>query len=86
MLKATISADIFKDTVDALSALVTECRLHFTETEVWARAVDTANVAMAKYNPSIFRDINPTKIPRSVGTSTAKIKDTSKGNSKSTVR
>ena len=46
MLKATISADIFKDTVDALSALVTECRLHFSETEIWARAVDTANVAM----------------------------------------
>ncbi len=46
MLNATISADIFKDTVDALSALVTECRLHFSDTEVWARAVDTANVAM----------------------------------------
>ncbi|NLV27845.1 MAG: DNA polymerase sliding clamp [Methanomicrobiales archaeon] len=46
MLKATITADIFRDTVDALSALVTECRLHFSETEVWARAVDTANVAM----------------------------------------
>jgi len=46
MLKATIGADIFRDTVDALSALVTECRLHFSETEVWARAVDTANVAM----------------------------------------
>ncbi|HOJ97002.1 MAG TPA: DNA polymerase sliding clamp [Methanospirillum sp.] len=46
MLKATISADVFKDTVDALSALVTECRLHVSETEVWARAVDTANVAM----------------------------------------
>lgn len=46
MLKATISAEIFRDTVDALSALVTECRLHFSESEVWARSVDTANVAM----------------------------------------
>jgi DNA polymerase sliding clamp subunit (PCNA homolog) len=46
MLKATISADIFRDTVDALSALVTECRLHFSDTEAWVRAVDTANVAM----------------------------------------
>jgi proliferating cell nuclear antigen len=46
MLKATMSADIFRDTVDALSALVTECRLHFSDTELWARAVDTANVAM----------------------------------------
>lgn len=46
MLKATMSADIFRDMIDALSALVTECRLHFSEVELWVRAVDTANVAM----------------------------------------
>ena len=46
MLKATIDADILKESIDALSALVTECRLHTDENGVITRAVDTANVAM----------------------------------------
>ena len=46
MLKATIDADIFKEFIDAISALVPECRLHTTENGISTRAVDTANVAM----------------------------------------
>jgi proliferating cell nuclear antigen len=46
MLKATIDADILKEAIDAISALVTECRLHTDENGLYARAVDTANVAM----------------------------------------
>ncbi|MDD1704490.1 MAG: DNA polymerase sliding clamp [Methanoregula sp.] len=46
MLKATIDADIFREFIDAISALVPECRLHTTETGISTRAVDTANVAM----------------------------------------
>jgi len=46
MLKATIDADILKESIDAISALVTECRLHTDEGGISARAVDTANVAM----------------------------------------
>ncbi len=46
MLKATIDADILKESIDALSALVTECRLHTDENGMITRAVDTANVAM----------------------------------------
>ena len=46
MLKATIDADILKESIDAISALVTECRLHTDENGISTRAVDTANVAM----------------------------------------
>lgn len=46
MLKATIDADIFKEAIDAISALVPECRLHTEENGISTRAVDTANVAM----------------------------------------
>jgi len=50
MLKATIDADILKEAIDALSALVTECRLHVDENGLSTRAVDTANVAMVSFN------------------------------------
>lgn len=46
MLKATIDADIFREAIDAISALVPECRLHTAENGISTRAVDTANVAM----------------------------------------
>ena len=46
MLKATIDADIFREAIDAISALVPECRLHTAEDGISTRAVDTANVAM----------------------------------------
>ena len=46
MLKATIDADIFREAIDAISALIPECRLHTDEEGISTRAVDTANVAM----------------------------------------
>jgi proliferating cell nuclear antigen len=46
MLKATIDADIFREAIDAISALVPECRLHTADSGISTRAVDTANVAM----------------------------------------
>lgn len=46
MLKATIDADIFRESIDAIAALVTECRLHTTDDQIRTRSVDTANVAM----------------------------------------
>jgi len=46
MLKATIDADIFKEFIDGISALIPECRLHVDEDGFSTRAVDTANVAM----------------------------------------
>ena len=50
MLKATIDAEIFRESIDAIAALVTECRLHTAEDQIWTRAVDTANVAMVSLN------------------------------------
>lgn len=49
MLKATIDADTFRESVDAISALVTECRVHVEPDRVYTRAVDTANVAMVSF-------------------------------------
>ena len=46
MLKATIDAEVLKESIDAISALVTECRLRISEGGISTRAVDTANVAM----------------------------------------
>ncbi len=46
MLTATIDAEIFRESIDAIAALVTECRLHTEEDMFTTRAVDTANVAM----------------------------------------
>ena len=46
MLRATIDADVFREAVDAIAALVSECRLHVDSEGMRTRAVDTANVAM----------------------------------------
>ncbi|MDO5843966.1 MAG: DNA polymerase sliding clamp [Methanocorpusculum sp.] len=46
MLKATIQAEIFRETIDAVSALVNECRLHVDEKGIRTITVDTSNVAM----------------------------------------
>ncbi|MDT8358034.1 MAG: DNA polymerase sliding clamp [Methanomicrobiaceae archaeon] len=56
MFKATINADIFGESIDAISALVTECRLHVGPDGVHTRAVDTANVAMVslELKPAAF--------------------------------
>ncbi|MBE6506908.1 MAG: DNA polymerase sliding clamp [Methanocorpusculum parvum] len=46
MLQATLKADIFRETIDAVSALVNECRLHLTADGIRTITVDTSNVAM----------------------------------------
>jgi proliferating cell nuclear antigen len=46
MFKSTIDADTFRESIDAIAALVTECRLHAEPSVIRTRAVDTANVAM----------------------------------------
>ncbi|MDI6719432.1 MAG: DNA polymerase sliding clamp [Methanomicrobiales archaeon] len=46
MFNATIDADTFREAIDAIAALVTECRLHADPNGLRMRAVDTANVAM----------------------------------------
>lgn len=46
MLQAEIKADVFRDTIDAISALVNECRLHITPDGIRTITVDTSNVAM----------------------------------------
>jgi len=46
MLKANIDADVFKESIDVILALVTECRVHTENEGILTRAVDTANVAM----------------------------------------
>jgi len=46
MLKATIDADTFRETIDAVSALVNECRLHVDERGIRTITIDTSNVAM----------------------------------------
>jgi proliferating cell nuclear antigen len=52
MLNATIDADILRESIDAIAALVTECRLHIDQDGVRMRAVDTANVAMVSMDLS----------------------------------
>lgn len=46
MLLATINSETLRESIEAISALVTECRVHLESDQVYARAVDTANVAM----------------------------------------
>ena len=46
MLKATIDTEIFKEAVEVVAAIVTECRLNISANGFTVRAVDTANVAM----------------------------------------
>lgn len=46
MLQATIKADIFRETIEAISALVNECRLHLDANGIRTITVDTSNVAM----------------------------------------
>ncbi|MCQ8893904.1 MAG: DNA polymerase sliding clamp [Methanolinea sp.] len=75
MLKATIDADILKESIDAISALVTECRLHTDENGISTRAVDTANVAMVSFSlkKAAFSSYESTK--NELGLDIAKLKN-----------
>ncbi|MEE6210770.1 DNA polymerase sliding clamp [Salarchaeum sp. III] len=46
MFKAIISADTLRTTLDAVSVLVDECKIHLNEDGLAIRAVDPANVGM----------------------------------------
>jgi len=75
MLKATIDANILKESIDAISALVTECRLHSDENGMSTRAVDTANVAMISLSlkKEAFESYSSTK--NELGMDIAKMKN-----------
>ncbi|GGL29585.1 DNA polymerase sliding clamp [Halarchaeum sp. CBA1220] len=46
MFKAIVSADTLRDTLDSVSVLVDECKIHLNEDGLEIRAVDPANVGM----------------------------------------
>src|SRR5512136_1892271 len=63
MFKAAIDADTFREAIDAIAALVTECRLHADANGIRTRAVDTANVAMVSMDlkKDAFKSYSATK-------------------------
>ncbi|HIJ06053.1 MAG: DNA polymerase sliding clamp [Methanomicrobiales archaeon 53_19] len=75
MLKATIDADTFRESIDAISALVGECRLHISEKGFSTRAVDTSNVAMIslELDAGAFQSFNATELD--IGLDIAKLKN-----------
>ena len=75
MLKATIDAEIFKESIDAISALVTECRLRISEEGFSARAVDTANVAMVSLELRREAFDSYAATPAEIGLDIAKLKN-----------
>lgn len=75
VFKATIDSEIMKETIEAISALVTECRLHTDDNGISARAVDTANVAMISLTlgKQAFKSYEAS--PGEIGIDIAKIKN-----------
>lgn len=75
MLKATIDADTFRESIDAISALVGECRLHISEKGFTTRAVDTSNVAMIslELDADAFQSYTATELE--IGLDIAKLKN-----------
>jgi proliferating cell nuclear antigen len=75
MLKAAIDADIFRESIDAIAALVTESRLHITENGLMTRAVDTANVAMVSLEVGTEAFSSFTATNTEIGLDIAKMKN-----------
>ena len=75
MLKATIDADTFRESIDVISALVGECRLHIDEAGIKTRAVDTSNVAMVslELDADAFQSYSATEME--IGLDIAKMKN-----------
>jgi proliferating cell nuclear antigen len=75
MLRATIDADVFREAVDAIAALVSECRLHVDSEGMRTRAVDTANVAMVslELGPDAFESYEASGAP--LGIDVTKLKN-----------
>ena len=71
MFKATINTDIFRESIDAIAAMVNECRFHVSEEGMKTLAVDTANVAMisldVKSDAFISFSANPTELGIDIG-------------------
>ncbi|HJJ95737.1 MAG TPA: DNA polymerase sliding clamp [Methanocorpusculum sp.] len=76
MLQATLKADIFRETIDAVSALVNECRLHIDANGFRTITVDTSNVAMVslELNKDAFDTYNVSADPIEVGLDIEKIR------------
>ena len=76
MLQATIQADIFRETIDAISALVNECRLHLTADGIRTITVDTSNVAMVSLElaASAFENYSLTVESAEIGLDIEKIR------------
>lgn len=75
MFNADIDADIFRESIDAIAALVTECRFHIGDEGLRTRAVDTANVAMVSLDvkPDAFSSFMATEAE--LGIDIAKMKN-----------
>jgi proliferating cell nuclear antigen len=75
MLQATIDADVFREAVDAIAALVSECRLHVDSGGMRTRAVDTVNVAMVslELGPDAFESFEASEAP--LGIDVTKLKN-----------
>lgn len=76
MLQATIKADIFRETIEAISALVNECRLHLDANGIRTITVDTSNVAMVSLELSAdaFENFNFTGDAAELGLDIEKIR------------
>ena len=76
MLQATIKADIFRETIEAISALVNECRLHLDANGIRTITVDTSNVAMVSLELSAdaFESFNFTGDAAELGLDIEKIR------------
>jgi len=76
MLKAIIQADIFRETIDAVSALVNECRLHIDDNGFRTITVDTSNVAMVslELSKTAFESFSVSDGPIEVGLDIEKIR------------
>ena len=75
MLKATIDTEIFKETIDVIAAIVTECRLNISEEGFKTRAVDTANVAMISFELSSEGFASYTATEKDIGIDINKMKN-----------
>lgn len=76
MLQASIKADIFRETIDAISALVNECRLHLDANGIRTITVDTSNVAMVslELSASAFENYSFTAESAEIGLDIEKIR------------
>ncbi|MCP1661766.1 MAG: DNA polymerase sliding clamp [Methanocalculus sp. MSAO_Arc1] len=75
MLKATIDAEVFRESIDVISALVGECRMHIDESGIQTRAVDTSNVAMVSLELDAAAFQSYTATPLEIGLDIAKMKN-----------